>query len=73
MGPGHSQNFGNVLWVGSERNVSRTVSHCAGSCRHMYLEYTMGMSVCQQGRNSKKLVIHGMKLAHTMVFPSIHS
>jgi hypothetical protein len=53
MGPGHSQNLGNGLWVESVLIVSRTVSHCTGSCRRTYVEYTLGMSVCQQGRNSE--------------------
>jgi hypothetical protein len=37
MGPGHSQNFGNGLWVESVLIVSRMVSHCTGSCRHTYV------------------------------------
>jgi hypothetical protein len=52
MGPGHSQNFGNGLWVESALIVSRTVSHCIGSYKRTYVEYTVGMSVRQQGRNS---------------------
>ncbi len=39
MGPGHSQNFGNGLWVESVLIVSRTVSRCTGSCRCTYVEY----------------------------------
>jgi hypothetical protein len=31
MGPGHSQYFGNGLWVESVLIVSRMVSHCTGS------------------------------------------
>ncbi len=60
MGPGHSQNFGNGLWVESVLNVSRVVSHCTGSCSRTYVEYTVGMSVRQQGRNSQNLIIQGM-------------
>jgi hypothetical protein len=60
MGPGHSQNFGNGLWVESVVIVSRTVSHCTGSCRRTYVEYIVGMSVHQQDRNSENLIIQEM-------------
>ncbi len=59
-GPGHSQNFGNGLWVESVLIISRSVSHCSGSCRGTYVEYTVGISVRQQGRNSENLIIQGM-------------
>jgi hypothetical protein len=58
---GCCQNFGYGLFVELVVIVSRTVSHCNGSCRRMYVEDTMGiMSIRQQGRNSKNLTIQGM-------------
>ncbi len=36
---GHSQNFGNGLWVESVLIVSRMVSHCTGSYVDTYVEY----------------------------------
>jgi hypothetical protein len=62
----HSRNFGNGLWVESVLIVSRTVSHCTGSCRCTYIEYTVVMSVCQQGRNSE----HGQLAGSLFNFPA---
>jgi hypothetical protein len=38
--------------------VSRKVSHCTGYCRRTCIEYTVGMFVRQQSRNSKNLPNH---------------
>ncbi len=54
MGPGHSQNFGNGLWIELVLIVSRMVSHCTGSCRRTYVEYTVGMSVSQLGATNAR-------------------
>jgi hypothetical protein len=60
IGWGPCKVFGYGLRVELVVIVSCTISHCTGPYRFTYVEYTVGMSVCQQGRNSENLIIQGM-------------